>query len=115
MGVMRLDLLTPRDLAAVTEFVERVRAQLGETLIELRLFGSKARGDARDGSDIDVAVIVSGDRLAAEDAVIDVAFDVNLAHDVYISPRVILAEVLEHPVWRATHFVRALEREGVPL
>jgi uncharacterized protein len=115
MGLMRTDLLNPRDVAAVTEFVEGVRARLGETLIGLRLFGSKARGDAREDSDIDIAVIVSGDRLAAEDAVIDVAFDVNLAHDVYISPRVIRADVLEHPVWRVTHFVQALEREGVPL
>jgi len=63
----------------------------------------------------DVAVIVSRDRLAAEDMAIDVAVDVNLAHDVYISPRVMLADVLEHPVWRNTHFVQALQREGVPL
>jgi predicted nucleotidyltransferase len=107
--------LAPRDAAAVAAFAERVRACLGETLVGLRLFGSKARGEAHEESDIDIAVIVSGDRLAAEDAAIDIAFDVNLAHDVYISPRVILADVFEHPVWRVTHFVQAVQREGVPL
>jgi len=112
---MRTDLLAPGDAAAVSDFAERVRARLGERLVGLRLFGSKARGDAREDSDIDIAVIVSGDRLAAEDTAIDVAFEVNLAHDVYISPRVILADVLEHPVWRITPFVQALQREGVPL
>jgi hypothetical protein len=47
--------------------------------------------------------------------VLDLAFDVNLAHDVYISPRVIERAVFEHPVWRITPFVQALVREGIPL
>lgn len=111
---MSAAILAPRDAAAVSEFVERVRARLGARLVGLRLFGSKARGDAHEDSDLDIAVIVDRDRLAAEDAAIDVAFDVNLAHDVYVSPRVILADVLEHPSWRITHFVRALQRDGVP-
>ena len=64
---------------------------------------------------LDVLVVVVDRRIEAEDAVLDIAFDVNLAHDVYISPRVIERAVLEDPVWRITPFVRALERDGVPL
>jgi predicted nucleotidyltransferase len=48
--------LVPRDAAAVAAFAERVRACLGERLVGLRLFGSKARGDAHDYSEIDIAV-----------------------------------------------------------
>jgi uncharacterized protein len=107
--------LTDLESAALDEYVQRLRARLGAAVVGLRLFGSKARGDSREDSDIDVAVLVQGDRLAAEDVAIDVAFEVNLEHDVYISPRVIPADVLEHPVWRITHFVQALETEGVPL
>jgi uncharacterized protein len=107
--------LTPPEGAALDVFVHRLRDRLGARIVDLRLFGSKARGDSREGSDIDVAVLVEGDRLAAEDVAIDIAFEVNLEHDVYISPRVIPADALEHPVWRLTHFLQALETEGVPL
>ncbi len=95
--------------------MQRIRAALGQRLVELRLFGSRARGDAGADSDIDVLVVVTGDRVKAEDLAIDTAFDVNLAHDVYISPRVLTAESLRDPLWRTTLFVQTLEREGVPL
>jgi predicted nucleotidyltransferase len=107
--------LTARSALAVREFVERVRAALGSNVVEFRLFGSHARGDDRPGSDIDIALLVHGDRRGAEDTAVDIAFDVNVAHDVYISPRVIERHVLDDPVWRATAFLQALEREGVTL
>jgi predicted nucleotidyltransferase len=111
---MPLD-LTQRDSGALREFVGRVREDLGENVLAVKLFGSKARGDADPESDLDVLVVVGARRVESEDRILDIAFDVNLAHDVYISPRVIEQAVFEHPVWRITPFVQALEREGVPL
>jgi predicted nucleotidyltransferase len=113
--VMSTPQLTPRDRAALDEFCRRTRAALGANLLELRLFGSKARGDAVTDSDLDVLLVVEQDRAAAEDRVLDVAFDVNLAHDVYISPRVVSHAVMVDPVWRLTALLRAIERESVLL
>ena len=107
--------LSPQMQSAVATFVSRVRAALGQNLVEVRLFGSRARGDCRPDSDIDIALVVETDRAQAEDVAIDIAFDVNVASDLYISPRVIERSVLSHPVWRTTAFVQALEREGVAL
>jgi uncharacterized protein len=107
--------LTSADGAAVRAFVERVRISLGTNLFDVRLFGSRARGDGRPDSDIDIALIVLGDRANAEDAAIDIAFDVNVAHGVYISPRVLERDVISDPVWRATAFIQAIERESVAL
>ena len=39
-------------------FVERAQEDLGDALVELRLFGSVARGDATDSSDLDIFAIV---------------------------------------------------------
>ena len=88
---------------------------LGANLLDLRLFGSKARGDATPDSDLDVAVIIETPDDGVEDLVIDIAFDIDLAFDVYLSPRVIPTAVLHDPVWTLTGFVQAVEREGVPL
>ena len=86
-------------------------------VLDVRLFGSEARGEATAESDIDVLVVVQpeGDRVRLEDAIIDLAFDVNLAFDVYISPRVMTPAMLNDPVRRDTPFLTSIARESLPL
>lgn len=45
------------------EFARRLREKLGERVEEIILFGSRARGDAREDSDYDVLVVVRDERL----------------------------------------------------
>ena len=94
--------LKSKDAAALEEFVEQVRAVLGNSLIELKLFGSKAAGRDQPESDIDVLVAVEEGGVEVEDEVLDIAFDINLKHEVYISPRVIDRATLADPVWAIT-------------
>jgi predicted nucleotidyltransferase len=91
--------------------------RLGNDLVDLRLFGSVARGDDAPDSDIDVFVVVQPDeqRVSLENQIIDLAFDINLEHSVYISPHVVTPTILEHPVWRETPFLKTVAREAVPL
>jgi predicted nucleotidyltransferase len=107
--------LKAKDAAAVEEFVERVRAVLGNNLVEVKLFGSKATGKDQPEADIDVLVAVKKSDLGVEDEVLDIAFETNLKHDVYISPRVIDRTTLADPVWRITPFLKAIAEEGIPL
>ncbi len=107
--------MTQKDREATNEFATKVRERLANQLVALKLFGSKARGDDTPESDIDVLVEVETASVATQDAVLDVAFEVNLRHDVYISPRVIEQAVFEDPVWKETPFIQRLGREGVPL
>ncbi len=107
--------LEPNEARALAEFVHKVRERLGENLVALKLFGSKAIGRAAADSDLDVLVAVHLADAKVQDQVLDVAFDVNVAHEVYISPRVIATATLEDPVWRLTPFLQAVEREGVSL
>ena len=97
--------LNPPDAVAVQAFAHAARAALGTNLIASRLFGSKARGDAAPDSDIDMAVIVENGEESVRGTILDIAFDVHLAHDVFISPRVIPESVLNDPVWRITGFL----------
>jgi predicted nucleotidyltransferase len=107
--------LKPKETRALEEFVQKVRERLRGNLITLKLFGSKAIGRGAPDSDLDVLVAVHQADAAVEDQVLDVAFEVSVAHEVYISPRVIARATLEHPVWRLTPFLQAVEREGVLL
>ena len=53
--------LSENEQLAVRKFRMRVEEELADNLIEMKLFGSKARGDAREGSDVDILVIISSD------------------------------------------------------
>lgn len=107
--------LKSKDAAALQEFVRSLRSALGKNLLEAKLFGSKATGKDQRDSDIDVLVVVKKNGLQIEDRVLDIAFDVNLKHDVYISPRVLDRSILSDPVWSITPFLRAIAKDGIPL
>ncbi|MEA1968594.1 MAG: nucleotidyltransferase domain-containing protein [Thermodesulfobacteriota bacterium] len=49
-------------------------------LIEMRLFGSKARGDNGSHSDIDIFVRISDVNRTIEEGIFDLAYEVELKH-----------------------------------
>lgn len=101
--------------SALAEFGCELRRRYGPELLELRLFGSFARGEAGEDSDVDVAVVLEDAGWDRRRAVIDLAADVGLEHDLAISPTVFDRETFER--WRREErpLVRDIEREGVPL
>lgn len=103
-----LDVLRGNDRLAVEDFRRALRSALGPEVREIRLFGSKARGTDSPDSDIDVFVVVRQRTAALVDRIIDLAFDCNLAYNVYISPRVAGEAVLSDPIWSATPFLRTV-------
>ena len=107
----------PNRTRATGEFVRRLRRHLPANIVDLRLFGSEARGQASPESDIDVLVVVQPDaeRVALETRIVDIAFDVNLEFNVFISPSVVTPAILNHPVWRESPFIETVLREGLAL
>lgn len=110
-----LRLLKEKDRLAIQDFSLQVKKRLGKRVVAVKLFGSKLKGIDTPESDIDIAVIVEKGSPNTWKKVIDIAFDVNLEHGVYISPRVIPLKVFEHPVWRITPFIQTIEKEALPL
>jgi predicted nucleotidyltransferase len=69
-------------------------ALYGEQLVQMVLFGSRARGDAVAGSDIDVLVVLQGQINPGEEIsrTGDVVASLSLKHDVVISRVFVSAE-----------------------
>jgi predicted nucleotidyltransferase len=102
---------------ALADFVKRLREALSDNVLDVRLYGSEARGEATAESDIDVLVVVQPDseRSRLQERIVDIAFDVNVQFDVFISPCVLSPEILNHPVWRETPFIETVLKEGLRL
>ena len=47
-----------KDLDLAREYARRLKERLGDRLVSVTLYGSRARGDAREGSDFDLIVQV---------------------------------------------------------
>lgn len=107
--------LTQRDERAINEFRQRLGRLLGDRLLQMGLFGSKAEGRATPESDIDIFLLVEDSARNQWNQILDEAFEVNLKYGVYISPRVIQRSVYEDPVWRVTPFLTRLREKAVPL
>jgi len=71
----------------LNEFKKQLLSIYGERFSRLVLYGSYARSEAWEGSDIDVAVVLKDDVLPAKeiDRLIDIITDINLEYDVLIS------------------------------
>jgi len=69
------------------EFREKIQSIYGDRLKDLILYGSWARGQATDDSDIDVVVVLKGKIKAGEeiDRMIDAITDLNLKHNILLS------------------------------
>ena len=76
-------------LARLCAFAHAVRMRFGNRLTALSLFGSRARGEGRDDSDLDLFVSVRGLSRDERRAVIDNAADLGLEHGLVLSPLVV--------------------------
>ena len=100
---------------AINEFSNNIKAILGTNISEIRLFGSVARGASTSESDIDILVVVLNEDKAIRESIIDIAVDVNLKHDVVISPIVMSKDHFAGSLFKETHFYKSVEREGISL
>ncbi|MFW6163224.1 MAG: nucleotidyltransferase domain-containing protein [Planctomycetota bacterium] len=96
----------------VREFRRRLETLYGDRLRDVILFGSYARGEADEGSDIDVLVVLDdfGDEEAELRRMDPIADELSLEHDVVISNLVVRAAAYAR---RHSALLLTVRREGV--
>ncbi|QSQ08439.1 hypothetical protein H0A61_00761 [Koleobacter methoxysyntrophicus] len=107
--------LSVKDFKAIEEFSKRIKDKLESSLIEIRLFGSKARGKSMPDSDIDILIITKETNEKIKDIIFDITVDVNLIYDVVICPIIIAHKTYTDPLANQTNFYRAVREEGLTL
>jgi len=94
-------------------FSIRLRTLLQDPGIEVKLFGSKARGEDREDSDLDVLVIISGEDWHLSDKVYDLVTDLLLENGICISPKIISKRQYDELLQEDSPFIRNVIRDAV--
>jgi predicted nucleotidyltransferase len=96
----------------VREYRDRLAEILGQELESVVLYGSQARGDAQEGSDIDLLCVMRApfDYGALIKRTAEAAAQISLKYDVVISTAFVLSEEYRT---RNTPFLMNVRREGV--
>jgi predicted nucleotidyltransferase len=97
----------------VRAFADELVKQLGDQVYEIIWYGSTARGDAEEDSDIDVAVISQHDDFATEDRIWSIAYKISLEYDTLIDARVISHERFYGEWGRLSYLAEDIQNEGV--
>ncbi len=103
--------LQKRYRKAIDKFVRRAKEEYGDKIERIVLFGSVARGEAQEESDIDLLVIWKGEEEKGWEAMSGLAFDVLLDTKEYISVKVYIPSDLE----KKTPFKENVMKEGITL
>jgi predicted nucleotidyltransferase len=96
------------------EIKEALTKLYGQRLKEVILYGSYARGEEREDSDIDLVVILKGEVILYKEinSIIDVIYDINLKYNILVSVRPISEADFDIP---KTSFLSIVKEEGISI
>ena len=94
-----------REYARRIQYVPGVRS--------VTLFGSRARGDAAQDSDIDVMVVVAEENRELRKTLLDIAYDLSWERGCWLVPAICPEKEVHGPFGQYDPFYVNIRREGV--
>jgi len=99
--------------AVIGEFHQRVQKWYGERFDRMILYGSYARGDFHEDSDIDLLIILNDDKLSKLNEInnlVNLRLDLMMRHNVLLSTKAITNCAYQEGKSAIFHFIR---KEGI--
>jgi uncharacterized protein len=107
--------LTAIELRAMGEFKTKLDQHLGRDLLSVQLFGSRARGEGGEESDLDLLIVVREANRSLCRRIVEMSLEIDLAFGTNLAPTILSEREYEQNREYLTPFYRSIEREGVPL
>jgi predicted nucleotidyltransferase len=107
-----MDRLPPELVDVVAKLRKGLEELYGGRFRDLLLYGSYARGEEREGSDVDLLVLLDGPVMTSREIcrIIEISAPISLAHDILLS-----VMPVSHEAYRRgeTAFLRTVREEAV--
>ena len=94
-------------------FVKTLKEKYSDKVMEIILFGSVARGEDKEYSDIDLLIITNYDSFKMQKLVSEVVVEVLLKTGVYVSAKVLSFEEYNFLKEINSSFYRNISKEGI--
>ncbi len=97
------------------DIAKKLKDRLSEVvrLIDFKVFGSRARDDADEYSDMDVFIEIESMDREIEDRISDIVWEVGFENSIFISPLVLTRYEIEESPLRVSPIVKNIKEEGV--
>jgi uncharacterized protein len=94
---------------------EKLKSRLSEKIliIDMRIFGSRARGEGDNYSDMDVFLKVESLNRDQKETIHDLTWETGLEYGLVISPLIFTREEIENSPLRSSPVLMNIFREGV--
>ncbi|MCI8699940.1 MAG: nucleotidyltransferase domain-containing protein [Clostridia bacterium] len=103
----------------IEEFTKKTKILLGEHLKQIILYGSYARGDFNENSDIDIMILIDMNDIELEnyyEKIIELSYDIESKNNFKIHLSPLVKNIDKFNYWLDTiPFYMNIEREGVSL
>jgi uncharacterized protein len=99
-----------RDVAIAKQLKERLSVVV--SLIDFRVFGSRARGDSDEDSDMDVFIEVESLDRETREKIFDVVWEVGFDNYLVISPITCTRSEIEETPFRSSPILKNIYEEG---
>ena len=107
--------LSEKEKQVLLRFKQILLDRFGSQIVGMRLFGSKARGDAHPDSDIDVLVVTRRDDWKLKDEIGKVVTSILLEESIYLSVKVLGMPSFRRLTRLSSPFLKNISRDGIPL
>lgn len=107
--------LSVQELKAVSSFCDFLRTEAKDDIHAIILFGSRARGEGDEESDIDILVLLNGENYPLKIKIWDYAHKIFCEMDIAISPLVLSLKQFEKLVAHERLIALTIQKEGVEL
>ncbi|KJR40132.1 DNA polymerase beta domain-containing protein region [Candidatus Magnetoovum chiemensis] len=102
-----------KDIQIIKELKSLILQRI--SLCQIMAFGSRAREDADEYSDLDVLIVVNSIDRQTERFISDCAWQAGFAKDVVIMPIVLTSDALKNSPLRESVLIKTVYSEGIAL